>query len=252
MGIYSAIFDFVSGQGRKKKQAKAILDRRLVKASTIQIDHRARAAREKIRRETEQINRRLQGVSRERIHLEESARLLALERARKAEVEKVRTAAARLQANPMARYLFQGEVVRGFRSSNVRAFWYDHRLQSMYVTYKDNSTYQYFHVNPEEAQSLFRAPSKGEWIWSVFRIRGTKLGHRKPYLLLISPPLTARGELGRKWERTDEAALAHAKKVARDSGQATPYDEIFRFERKRPQSHTGKRGATRYLTSPKD
>lgn len=43
------------------------------------------------------------------------------------------------------------------------------------------SYYIYSNVSAAEADSFLKAPSKGSWVWSNLRIRGTKKGHRKPY-----------------------------------------------------------------------
>lgn len=66
-------------------------------------------------------------------------------------------------------------------SSNVVMVQYHPEAQAMMVEYKKGRAYMYYNVSQWDAYSFAGAASKGSWIWDVFRIRGTKNGHRKPF-----------------------------------------------------------------------
>lgn len=92
-----------------------------------------------------------------------------------------------VQRGPTLKEFLRGEQVTGFTSSNVQAFEYDKPAGELYVQFSDDRWYRYSSVSHGEAQGLFRANSKGGWVWDKLRIRGTVYGHRKPYALVASP-----------------------------------------------------------------
>ena len=72
-------------------------------------------------------------------------------------------------------------------STNVVLVQYFHETQKMMVEFKGKkrspaSAYMYSNVSEDEAYDFVRAPSKGGWIWSHIRVRGSKTAHRKPYV----------------------------------------------------------------------
>lgn len=67
-------------------------------------------------------------------------------------------------------------------SSNVVQVQYIWEVQKMIVEYMNGGRYLYSNVTDQEAIDFVRAPSKGGWVWSVLRVRGTKKGHKKPYV----------------------------------------------------------------------
>lgn len=68
------------------------------------------------------------------------------------------------------------------RSSNVDVITYNKKERTLIIEYLDGSAYEYYDISPTEAQEFYFAPSKGEKIWSILRVKGTKDGHRKRYL----------------------------------------------------------------------
>lgn len=70
-------------------------------------------------------------------------------------------------------------------SSNVVAFQWFPEDGKMMVEYgghgKRSSAYLYSNVTQQEAQELITAQSKGSAIWDLFRVRGSRTAHKKPY-----------------------------------------------------------------------
>lgn len=66
-------------------------------------------------------------------------------------------------------------------SSNVASATYHHESNEMDVEFLDGSMYRYSSVTPQEALEFVQYQSKGDFIWTKFRIRGTKNGHRRPF-----------------------------------------------------------------------
>lgn len=66
-------------------------------------------------------------------------------------------------------------------SSNVRLVQYFAESSQMLVEYGNGHSYLYEDVTYDEAQAFVTAPSKGEWVWDVLRVRGSKTAHRKRY-----------------------------------------------------------------------
>lgn len=79
-------------------------------------------------------------------------------------------------------FLFLGLVLQ-VHSSNVQSIKYDLDNQRLFIWYKGrgNPGYEYRNVSRTEALGFATALSKGAEVWNTLRIRGTKLGHRKPY-----------------------------------------------------------------------
>lgn len=67
-------------------------------------------------------------------------------------------------------------------SSNVNMFQYFLSSKILLVEFKKGSTYKYDNVTENEAVSFFVAQSKGAAVWSILRVRGSKTGHKKPYV----------------------------------------------------------------------
>lgn len=82
-----------------------------------------------------------------------------------------------------AAYVYQ-EQPFFVNSSNVVMSVYYAEEKKMLVEYKGGASYLYSNVDEREAISFVQAQSKGGWIWSNLRIRGTKYGHKKPYIHL--------------------------------------------------------------------
>lgn len=120
--------------------------------------------------------------------------------------------------SPLDRFL-EGEWVANFFSSNVAGFSWREADSILIVQYKDGSIYQYEQVHMEEAVSMFQTQSKGGWVWDNLRIRGTKLGYRKPYYFLsgVSPDAI------RKWEETHAQAAAHGLEAERQTQEVLGY-----------------------------
>ena len=83
----------------------------------------------------------------------------------------------------------RGELTMSVASSNVRSAHYHPEENAMTVTFlgkkgKPDTSYRYLNVSLTEANSLLMAGSKGRWVWATLRIRGTKNGHRKPFIRL--------------------------------------------------------------------
>jgi hypothetical protein len=77
-------------------------------------------------------------------------------------------------------------------SSNVHSYSYDFAVRILYVRYLQGKgqhkvkgpLYGYSNVMPDLFLEMYKAPSKGKWIWDALRIRGTMSGHKKDYALV--------------------------------------------------------------------
>jgi hypothetical protein len=81
--------------------------------------------------------------------------------------------------NLAQRFVYEGQVVY-VQSSNVDKVQFDLAGNKMRVWYGDGG-YEYSNVTVQEAISFIQARSKGRWIWSNIRVRGSKTAHRKPF-----------------------------------------------------------------------
>lgn len=210
-----------SGQAERRLTAIAERDRSAAKSKAAQ---EKEAARDQAQRRLAQIttadsNRR--AAERQRVaqdlkkkqdaidaRLNRTLRADEANRKRLAEEEE-----RRAKNDPEYRFVQLGEAVDTPQSSNVRRIQYSIQKAELYVTFKDQSVYVYFNIFVQEARSLYQSGSKGGWVWDNLRVRGTKLGHRKDYALLVEGH---RGQ--RKWNRSAGLARHHGKKVARQSG----------------------------------
>ncbi len=138
------------------------------------------------------------------------------------------------QADPVYRFVHDGEVKTWPQSSNVHSCWYEIRQQQLFVQFHDGSLYRYESVTVGEAQAFVLSTSAGTFVWDNLRIRGTKLGARKEYHLVFS------GGKERLWEQTPEAARTHAEKVAAESG-ANVHEKLGKFSLKTPMKNKGRR-----------
>lgn len=183
------------------------------------------------------VDRRLDQIKaeRQRLKQDEYDRRLAevnnqdAREAREAREEK------RREGDPVYRFIVLGDVQAGFSSSNVAQYWYEQANRTLYIQYKDGSTYAYYSVSEPEAISLFQSASKGTWVWDNLRIRGTKVGARKEYALSVS------STKGRRWEETSETAAEHSEEVAWQSGASSPYQKLGKFSRAKPLTNKGRR-----------
>ena len=66
-------------------------------------------------------------------------------------------------------------------SSNVSMAQYFPETNQMMVEFLNGSSYLYDNVSQQEAVEFAQEQSKGGWVWTRLRIRGTKNGHRKPF-----------------------------------------------------------------------
>ncbi len=93
--------------------------------------------------------------------------------------------------------IITGEMLPTPESSNVHSYGYDVESWYLYVRFRapgksvngrrpnaPGSLYRYSHVPPEKFLKMFNASSKGKWIWSNIRIRGTLSGHQHDYALV--------------------------------------------------------------------
>lgn len=80
-------------------------------------------------------------------------------------------------------FLFN-EVPLVVNSSNVGSAIYYPKEGKMMITFLNGGRYMYSNVTEQEALQFVQSQSKGGFVWSVFRIRGTKNGHRKPFTKL--------------------------------------------------------------------
>lgn len=92
------------------------------------------------------------------------------------------------------------------QSSNVAAAQYDGETEQMTVEFDDGSFYQYQQVSRQEARAFAQAGSKGIWVWDHLRIRGTRDGHKKPFVFLSGPSRARRG-----WMKTRQTRKRHGR-----------------------------------------
>ena len=241
--LASKLFDYLPSS--KRNEVKRIQDRlgkikservggeltRGIARTKRKLDERQRV------REQENLNRRLEGIQRE---AEENAHVRQVNKRLK-NVRKEREALERQRGNPALRFM-EGDWVTDFKSSCVKAFRYDVGPGILFIKFKERdgseSHYRYGipgnnNITGEMAMSLFRAASKGTWVWDNLRIRGTKVGHRVPYYMISS------GNAPRKYESTFGTHEAHLERVAgesKKSGSNEPssaYEKLFQFNRPR-------------------
>jgi len=99
-------------------------------------------------------------------------------------------------------------------SSNVAGAQWDEDRQVMTLEFRDGSFYEYANCDSGTAESFADAPSKGGWVWDVFRVRGTVFGYNPahPYTHLSGPSQGKipddRDEM-RRWMEDQESRQVH-------------------------------------------
>lgn len=94
--------------------------------------------------------------------------------------------------SPYLEDFLDGFAFTQFASSNVYAVVYDRTRFTLYVQYlrKKNPGpwYQYKQVDLSEAKTVYNAISKGIWVWSNLRVRGSQTQNKKPTTKVSGPP----------------------------------------------------------------
>ena len=78
----------------------------------------------------------------------------------------------------VADFVYDGDLLI-VRSSNVREAQYIHETGSLIVVYLNGDRWRYT-INDIMAAGFAQATSKGKWIWSNVKIRGTTHDHQVP------------------------------------------------------------------------
>jgi hypothetical protein len=95
------------------------------------------------------------------------------------------------EANVAKWQTLDGDQIEGFvydaqplfvHSSNVAMMQYHKDAQKLLVEFLNGSAYLYSNVSEQEAIQAAKQPSKGGFVWDSLRVRGTKKGHKKPYV----------------------------------------------------------------------
>lgn len=223
MGLFSKIFNFLKSKPRPTAAR-----------SNPEADRRAdRRENDRLIREAENLTefaKREAGRQLDRFRLKLDQMRQEDEKQRREEKQREQN-----ERDPEWRYLHLQEWEASPQSSNVAGFRYLLDDGALEVEFKDGSFYQYRPVSEVEALSLYRAGSKGTWIWDNLRIRGTALGHRKDYVWLGGP-----SRAQRKWDTSDERRAAHDAQRARES-EAKLLEPTTRRARRKPKGNTGRR-----------
>lgn len=95
------------------------------------------------------------------------------------------------------------------QSSNVASIQFHADDDRLIIEYKDGSIYAYHPVPMPMAIDLYRASSKGKWVWDNLRVRGTVFGYQIPYEHLSGPSQRTIGRELRKWMRSEETRRKH-------------------------------------------
>lgn len=85
-------------------------------------------------------------------------------------------------------FVFNGQIMF-VHSTNVAAAQYFIETNQLMVEFlgkkgKANSAYLYNNIGVEDAVSFAKAESKGIWVWSWLRIKGSRTAHRVPFVRL--------------------------------------------------------------------
>jgi hypothetical protein len=110
---------------------------------------------------------------------------------RQAEIER------RIEADKPVNRFLAGTLVltlnTDFRSTNppkpaVYQVWYAPEMKAIFVKFWENGapgrTYKYWPIDNREALEMYAASSKGVHIWDKFRVRGSRVMHKKHYVLV--------------------------------------------------------------------
>ena len=66
-------------------------------------------------------------------------------------------------------------------STNVSNVTYFPQEGKLLVQFLNGGKYMYSSISEQEALSFANAQSKGGWVWSYLRVRGSRTAHRKPF-----------------------------------------------------------------------
>lgn len=83
-------------------------------------------------------------------------------------------------------FLDKNRILRSKSSRPGRRYEasYDDEEEMLFITFIGpgvRATYGYFPISELEARSYFFASSKGKWVWSNLRVRGSATLHQKSY-----------------------------------------------------------------------
>lgn len=76
------------------------------------------------------------------------------------------------------------EIPMPVNSTNVSNVTYYPKEGKMLVQFIRGGKYMYSQISEQEALSFAQAHSKGGWVWTYLRVRGSKTAHRKPFTKL--------------------------------------------------------------------
>lgn len=97
-----------------------------------------------------------------------------------------------------------------FASSNVYRIVYDRLKNHLYVQFMGGkgkrragpgNWYQYRSVSQLEAREVYNTASKGVWVWSNLRQRGSQYWSKKPFSKGVKPPSYLPLKATSKWEK---------------------------------------------------
>ena len=78
------------------------------------------------------------------------------------------------------------------QSSNVEWFRWEASNDTLQIGYKDGSVYEYYDIPLSMAMDMYRAGSKGGFVWDRLRRRGTVFGYQKEYAFLSGASTSTR------------------------------------------------------------
>ena len=85
-----------------------------------------------------------------------------------------------LSGNIVEDFVYNEQILY-VNSTNVANLTYYHKEKQMLVQYLSGGRYLYSNVSEQEALQVAQAQSKGAVIWDLFRVRGSKTAHKKPF-----------------------------------------------------------------------
>lgn len=80
-------------------------------------------------------------------------------------------------------FLNDGDLLR-VHSSNVASAQYHKEVQKMTIEFLNGGVYLYSEISRNDAEEFVIYASKGDFVWSELRVRGTACGHKKPYICI--------------------------------------------------------------------
>lgn len=96
-----------------------------------------------------------------------------------AEIDKWQT----LSGDIVEDFIYNEQILH-VNSSNVANATYFSQERKMLVQFLNGGRYLYSNVSEQEALAFAQSQSKGDWVWSNLRVRGSKTAHRKPWTKL--------------------------------------------------------------------